>query len=81
MNPKELRKILNQNLQFNFITVNGFNGHFEIIIVDTKFDGMNKINRHKMIYAPLMEYISNNQIHALKIKAYTPKEAKERHVI
>ncbi|MDE9448448.1 BolA family iron metabolism protein IbaG, partial [Xenorhabdus bovienii] len=24
------------------------------------------------IYAPLMEYISDNRIHALSIKAYTP---------
>ena len=29
-------------------------------------------NSSRPVYAPLMEYIADNRIHALSIKAYTP---------
>ena len=32
------------------------------------------VKKQQLIYAPLMEYIQRNDIHALSIKAYTPEE-------
>ena len=38
------------------------------------FDGMSRVKKQQAIYAPLMEYIADNRIHALSIKAFTPQE-------
>ena len=38
------------------------------------FDGMSRVKKQQSVYAPLMEYIADNRIHALSIKAFTPQE-------
>ncbi len=35
---------------------------------------MSRVKQQQAIYAPLMEYIADNRIHALSIKAYTPAQ-------
>ena len=42
-------------------------GHFEIIISSKKFNGLNKLAIHKLIYNALGEMMKTD-IHALKIK-------------
>ncbi|WP_413736865.1 BolA family iron metabolism protein IbaG [Sodalis sp. RH21] len=54
--------------------VTGDGSHFQVIVVSERFDGMSRIKKQQAVYAPLMEYISDNRIHALSIKAYTPDE-------
>ena len=36
--------------------------------------GMSRVKKQQAVYAPLMEYIADNRIHALSIKAFTPQE-------
>lgn len=38
------------------------------------FDDMSRVKKQQSVYAPLMEYIADNRIHALSIKAFTPQE-------
>ena len=38
------------------------------------FDGMSRVKKQQTVYGPLMEYIADNRIHAVSIKAYTPAE-------
>ena len=48
-------------------------GHFRVTIVSAAFEGMGRIQRHRVIYealGPLMQ----SDIHALAIKAATPEE-------
>lgn len=47
--------------------------HFEITIVSDKFKDQNLVSRHKKIYKILENELST-QVHALSIKAFTPKE-------
>jgi acid stress-induced BolA-like protein IbaG/YrbA len=35
---------------------------------------MSRVKKQQAVYAPLMEYIADNRIHALSIKAFTPQE-------
>ncbi len=49
------------------------NSHFSVTIVSKCFEGISRINRHKMVYNSLSELLKKN-IHALKIKAMTPQE-------
>ncbi len=48
-------------------------GHFDVTIVSTKFDGKSRIERHRMVYDALGTLLESD-IHALRIKAYTPSE-------
>jgi len=52
----------------------GDDSHFQVIAVGEMFDGMSRVKKQQAIYAPLMEYIADNRIHALSIKAFTPQE-------
>jgi len=47
--------------------------HFKLVIVSSRFAGLDKLQRHRMVYAalgPLMQ----REIHALAIQALAPDE-------
>ena len=48
-------------------------GHFDVTIVSAAFDGQNRIARHRMVYDALTDLLQTD-IHALRIKAFTPSE-------
>jgi BolA protein len=48
-------------------------GHFDVTIVAQAFDGLNRVQRHRMVYDALSQMIETD-IHALRIKALTPAE-------
>lgn len=52
-------------------------GHFAVHVVSQAFDGLNRIQRHRLIYAAL-DSLMQTDIHALAITALTPSEAQAR---
>jgi BolA protein len=48
--------------------------HFTVRIVATAFDGRSRLERQRMVNAPLAELLAN-RVHALAIQARTPGEA------
>jgi BolA protein len=46
-------------------------GHFSLVIVSEKFEGLTSIKRHQLIYQTLEEMMQTD-IHALSIKANPP---------
>jgi BolA protein len=48
-------------------------GHFDVLIVSELFDGVNRVQRHRMVYDAVSQMLDTD-IHALRIKAYTPSE-------
>ena len=48
-------------------------GHFDVLIVAAAFEGQNRIQRHRMVYDALNQLMQTD-IHALRIKAFTPSE-------
>ena len=48
-------------------------GHFNVTIVSDAFEGENLLARHRMVYDALGDTMKS-EIHALSIKALTPKE-------
>ena len=48
-------------------------GHFDVTVVSTEFEGQSRIQRHRMVYDALNNLLTTD-IHALRIKAYTPSE-------
>lgn len=48
-------------------------GHFDVTIVSTVFEGLNRIRRHRIVYDALSELLETD-IHALRINAVSPSE-------
>ncbi len=48
-------------------------GHFDVTIVSEAFAGVNRVQRHRMVYDALGKLIETD-IHALRIKAFAPSE-------
>jgi BolA protein len=47
--------------------------HFRLVVVSPRFSGLDKIERHRMIYAALGT-LMHREIHALAIQALSPDE-------
>lgn len=74
MQASEIKNILEQALTLDEIYIEGEAGHFTVTVVSSMFEGMSRVKQQQAIYAPLMEHIRSNAIHALTIKALTPME-------
>ncbi|HHG1289099.1 TPA: BolA family iron metabolism protein IbaG [Klebsiella pneumoniae] len=74
MENHEIQTVLMNALPLQEVHVSGYGSHFQVIAVGEMFDGMSRVKKQQSIYAPLMEYIADNRIHALSIKAFTPQE-------
>lgn len=48
-------------------------GHYDVTIVSAEFEGQNRVARHRMVYDALTQLLQTD-IHALRIKAFTPSE-------
>ena len=48
-------------------------GHFDVTIVAEQFSGVNRVQRHRMVYAALGDLMKSD-IHAVRITALTPSE-------
>lgn len=51
--------------------------HFRLVIVSPRFEGANRVARHRMINEALADELSG-RLHALAIHAYAPGEAVQR---
>ncbi|OUT97916.1 MAG: BolA family transcriptional regulator [Betaproteobacteria bacterium TMED41] len=77
MTPEKIKSYIVENLDCKFISVEGDGVHFEALIVSDKFSGVNRVNRHQLIYQILGDKMKS-EIHALSIKAFTSKEWAEK---
>ena len=63
-------------IKFDKLDVEGSESKYTVNIISDEFVGKTVIQRHKMIYAVLDQYIKTGEIHALTIKAMTLDESK-----
>ncbi|MFQ5587370.1 MAG: BolA family protein [Nitrospiria bacterium] len=52
----------------------GGGGHFTVFLVSEKFEGVSLLDRNRMVFDVLKEEMQG-EIHALAVKAKTPKES------
>lgn len=71
MDAQAIEAILRDQLNLDEVYVKGENAHFNVVAVSDDFASMTKVKQQQLIYAPLMQYISTNEIHALSIKTFT----------
>ena len=72
-----ITKIISDGIKYDALTVEGSEAKYEVQIVSNVFDGKSTIQRHKLIYSLLDNYIKTGEIHALTIKATTISESKK----
>ena len=72
-----ITKVISDGINFDNLVVEGSESKFEVQIVSDVFDGKSIIQRHKLIYSLLDNYIKTGEIHALTIKAMTISESKK----
>ena len=71
--PEQLDIIDESHLHAGHPGARGGGGHFNVTIVSAAFEGKNLLARHRMVYDALGDAMKS-EIHALSIKAHTPKE-------
>ncbi|WP_437608573.1 BolA family iron metabolism protein IbaG [Erwinia sp. V71] len=74
MENSEIQSVLMSALPLDEVHVTGDGSHFQVIAVGEMFAELNRVKKQQAVYAPLMEYIADNRIHAVSIKTYTPAE-------
>ena len=77
MNINSIKEKIKQHIPNSSVEVKdntGTGDHFSVLVISDKFEGITLVNRHKMIYESLSQYVTK-EIHALQIKTYTQTEA------
>ena len=80
MTNESLRERVRERLEEHFgemvevHDLTGTDNHFEVRVVSAEFEGKTPIERHKLVYAPLRDWIDDDTVHALSVRAYTPAQ-------
>lgn len=74
MDNREIKAILQQALPLKEVHVTGDGSHFQVIAIGEIFVNLSRVKQQQTVYAPLMQYIGDNRIHAVSIKTYTPEQ-------
>jgi len=74
MDPTEVEKLIKAGLPECDVSVKGDGSHFEAIVVGEVFADLSLVKKQQLVYATVVDYITNGQLHALSIKTYTPQE-------
>ena len=74
MTTDEIKTMIEAGFDSAQVIVNGDNGMFDTTVVSEVFDGLSPVKKQQMVYATVNSQITSGEIHALSIKAYTPKE-------
>ncbi|MCC2617839.1 BolA family transcriptional regulator [Aestuariibacter halophilus] len=74
MDTKAIEDLLKTTLELDEVHVTSDGSHFQIIAVSEQFDGMSRVKKQQMIYAPLADKIADGSMHALSIKTFTPTQ-------
>ena len=48
--------------------------HFDAIVIGEVFAGQSLVKQQQLVYATVVDRITNGQLHALSIKTYTPQD-------
>ena len=71
MQPEEVRQLVVRAFPDGEITVEDMTGtmdHFQITVLSPRFQGLIKIDQHRLVQAPLQGALDDGRIHAIKIK-------------
>lgn len=78
MDDEQLRRTvatrITGHIEGAVVSVAGGGGKFEATVVSERFDGLDAVSRHRLVYAAVKQEIESGAVHALSIRARTPQE-------
>jgi stress-induced morphogen len=75
--PEEIKQTLSQALPVSLIETQDLTGggdHWQVVIVSSAFEGKGLIEQHRMVNDALKEPLSDQRIHALALRTYSPSQ-------
>jgi acid stress-induced BolA-like protein IbaG/YrbA len=79
MQADELKKLIEQGVPAEQVSVKGDGDHFEAIVVSAAFEGKSMVQQHQMVYGSLGDAMQG-AVHALALRTFTPEQwAKQVH--
>lgn len=81
METQEIEKILKAALNLDEVYVQGENAYFGVIVVSDEIAQLSRLKQQQTIYAPLMDYFSTGEIHALTIKTFSVEKWKRERLL
>jgi len=76
MDIKKIKDIIESSLEGSIAHVEGDQGKYSANIIYEGFNGLSTINRHKLVYNSLDDFIKSGELHAISLKTYTSEEVK-----
>ncbi|MEJ2116168.1 MAG: BolA/IbaG family iron-sulfur metabolism protein [Gammaproteobacteria bacterium] len=77
MTSDEIQKLIEAGVPGSKAMVSGAEGKYEAIVISESFTDLSMVKEHQMVYATVKPQIASGELHALSIKAFTPKEWKK----
>lgn len=81
METQKIEQILKQALNLEEVYVQGENAHFGVIVVSDEIAALSRLKQQQTIYAPLMNYFTTGEIHALTIKTFSVEKWKRDRLL
>ena len=75
MSPRDIEDLIANELTDCKINIEGGDGKFNLSIIGDVFEGLNAVNRQKMIYKILNAQIQSGAIHAVTMQLQTVAES------
>ena len=75
--PETLTQLIQTHLtdaQVELQDLTGGGDHWQAVIISANFAGKNQVQRHQMVYQAVQSVLQSNELHALTMKTFTPKE-------
>lgn len=80
MDPDFIRQRILEALPGSEVRIHDSTGtgdHFEAQVVSPAFTGKTLVQQHKLVYAPLQQWLDSGELHALALKTYSPEQWKK----
>tara|TARA_Y100000589_G_scaffold307210_1_gene322648 strand:- start:455 stop:697 length:243 start_codon:yes stop_codon:yes gene_type:complete len=71
----KIKNFISRKITVSHLIVDGDGSHFQAVVVSNAFDGLNRVDRHKLVYDALGNCFEKD-VHALSFKTYTEDEWK-----
>ncbi len=65
---EDIKKLIEEGIPGAMVEVTGDGYKYEAIVASDKFQGLNTMKQHQMVYAAVNHLITSGKIHALSLK-------------
>ena len=77
ISPEEIKQTLSKAMPVTLVETQDLTGggdHWQLIIVSPAFEGKGLIEQHRLVNEALKEPLSDQRIHALSLKTFSPAQ-------